>query len=350
MKGRQLHFEPQLLDHPGISPRVVRLTDPAYACNHLYFHNRSFTPDDAVVIFQSSLASGHNLFSLRLATGSVTQLTEGRELDYFAHISRDGKEVFFGADGCIMAVNLDTLAERLVLDARQHIGDGVTKCSGAFQSWDGNQLVCFFEAAPEYGLLLKDLRTGEERVLLRGAQHIRHCQFCPMDHQLILYAHEGNWATIQARMWLYDLASNRSRRLRDHDEGTAEQVGHEFWANHSRRVLFTMRGDGNIRVAEYDLDQEKEQVLMRLNNVHGCLSQDDAYFISDSRPSQGEMNIVKLATMEQRVLCHHNMSWVKGMSRYHPHVTSSYASDQVIFTSDGLGGQPGVFLADIQRW
>lgn len=350
MKGQRFHFNFQEIEHPGISPRVLRLTDENYTCNHLYFHNRSFTPDDSRVLFQSTLDGGFNLFSLILESGEVIQLTEKRNLDYFCQASRDGREVYFGADGCIWAVNLDSLDERLILDANKLLNMPVNKCSGAFPSWDGSRLVCFFEADPEFGLILKDLRTGEERVLLRGAQHVRHCQFCPSDPDLILYAHEGNWATIQARMWLYNLKTGENCRLRDHDEGTAEQVGHEFWANHSRKVYFTMRGDGDIRVAVYDVDSDTEQVLMHLNNVHGTLTQDDAYFISDSRPSQGEMYIVKLATLEKRLLCHHNMSWIKGMSRYHPHVTVSHSTNQAIFTSDGFGKNPGVFLADIPAW
>ncbi|MDL2318982.1 oligogalacturonate lyase family protein, partial [Eubacteriales bacterium OttesenSCG-928-A19] len=81
MKGQKIQFHPtEVSSEGGISPKVVRLTDPEYTCNHLYFHNRSFSPDDKTVVFESTLDGGNNLFAMDLATGMVTQLTEGRQL------------------------------------------------------------------------------------------------------------------------------------------------------------------------------------------------------------------------------------------------------------------------------
>lgn len=349
MKGSVYQFHPHEVPAGGISPRLLRLTDEQYTCNHLYFHNRSFTPDDQRVVFESTLDGGNNLFIMELATGKVTQLTEGRSLDYFAYISRDGSRVFFGADGCIRSVDLATLEERVEVDAQALVTEKVTKCSGAFPSWDGKKLVCFYEAAPDYGLIVKDLVSGECRVILHGPQHVRHCQFCPQDSNLILYAHEGNWEAMRARMWLVQADGANNRRVRDHDDGDYEAAGHEFWGNTARRLYFTIRREGRVFFACYDVDEDREQTLFELDNEHGTITMDDRYIICDSKRGQGEMYMVRLADNRVEVLCRQNMSWRPDRSMYHPHVTVSYRTNKAIFTTDGFGN-PGVFLADIPEF
>ena len=175
MKGDTFRYTPQRMQDGGITPNLVRLTDPQDTCNHLYFHNRSFTPDDKTVIFQSTRDGGNNLFAMELASGQVRQLTQGYQLDYFAYPSRDGKKVFFGAEGCIKTVDLETLEEEIIVRAQDLVEEKVTKCSGAFPSWDGKKLVCFYEANPDYGLIVTDLATREARIIIHGEQPLRHC-------------------------------------------------------------------------------------------------------------------------------------------------------------------------------
>ena len=349
MKGDTFRYTFQKMQDNGISPNLIRLTDEQDTCNHLYFHNRSFTPDDQTVIFQSTRDSGNNLFAMELASGQVKQLTQGYQLDYFAYPSRDGKKVFFGVDGCIKTVDLETLEEEVVVRAQDLVKEKVTKCSGAFPSWDGKKLVCFYEANPDYGLIVVDLATREAKIIIHGEQPLRHCQFCPNDNNLLVYAHEGTWETIQARMWLIHADGSCNRRVRDHDDGDYEAAGHEFWGNTGRRLYFTVRREGKVFFSYFDVDQNKEITLFELDNEHGTVTQDDRYVICDSKRGKGEMYIVNLETKEVKVLCYQRMSWAKNMSHYHPHVTVSYHTNKAIFTSDGFG-KPGVFLADIPEF
>lgn len=163
MKGDTFRYTPQRMEDSGITPNLVRLTGPQDACNHLYFHNRSFTPDDKTVIFQSTRGGGNNLFAMELASGQVRQLTQGYQLDYFAYPSRDRKKVFFGAEGCIKTVDLETLEEEIIVRAQDLVEAKVTKCSGAFPSWDGKKLVCFYEANPDYAAVFSWYSRPERR-------------------------------------------------------------------------------------------------------------------------------------------------------------------------------------------
>jgi Tol biopolymer transport system component len=351
MKGQTFTFTPTKMEDKGISPNVIRLTDERYTCNHMYFHNRSFTPDDKFVIFQSMMHGTNNLYKLELATNTVTKLTHGYDIDYFGYPSRDGKKVYFGVAGCIRTVDLDTCEEEVILRAQDLVKENVTKCSGAFPSWDGKKLVCFYEAMPDFGLIVLDLVTGDKKIIIHGDQPLRHCQFCPNDHNLIMYAHEGSRAVVKSRMWLINADGSNNRRVRSVDDGefaSAGHAGHEFWANIGRRIYYTVRLEGKLYFSTIDLDTGKEETLFELDNEHGTITQDDKYVITDSSRGNGEMNIVNLATKEKKVLCYHNFSWSGAeMSRLHPHPTVSYNTRKCIYTTDGFGPKPGVFVADI---
>ena len=348
MKGDTFPFSPQKVDQGGQSPCVTRLTPDGEVCNHLYFTNRSYTSDDRKIIYQSERDGGNALFCIDLDKNTVTQLTEGKNLDYFPHPSRDNKLVFYGDGACIRAVNIETLEETTLLDAGELTGLPVKKCSGTFPSWDGKKLVCFYEApdVPEYGLIVINLEDGSAKVILRGTQHVRHCQFCPQDYDLIVYAHEGNWATIDARMWLIRADGSENRRVRDHDDGE-EQVGHEFWANTKRIIYFTVRREGKVYFSQYDVDAGRESTLFELDNEHCSISPADDVVIADNKYGDCAM---LLATLDGKTvpLCYPEMSWKREMSRFHPHPTFNYAGDKVIYTTDAFG-TPGVFTAEIPK-
>jgi oligogalacturonide lyase len=351
MKGDIFTMVPKKVQDNGISPNVIRLTDERWTCNHMYFHNRSFTPDDKYIIFESLRDGTNNLYKFEVATNTVTELTGGYDLDYFGYPSRDGKKVFFGVAGCIRSVRLDNLEEEVIVRAQDLVKENVTKCSGAFPSWDGKKLACFYEASPDFGLIVVDLETGDKKVIIHGDQPLRHCQFCPHDSNLIMYAHEGSRAVVKARMWLINADGSNNRRVRERNDGENEaggHAGHEFWANTGgRRIFFTVRHSGKVFFSVIDLDKHTEEVLFELDNEHATVTQDDKYIITDSSRGNGEMYIVSLATKEIKVLCYHNFSWSGSeMSRLHPHPTVSYTTRKCIYTTDGFG-KPGVFIADI---
>jgi Tol biopolymer transport system component len=279
-----------------------------------------------------------------LEKNEYTQLTEGRDLDYFPYIDRRGKKIFFGYQNCLYALDLESLREEILFDARDLVGREVFKVGGAYQSWDGGKLVTFFEAEPEYGLIVTDLERGSSKIILRGGQPVRHCQFCPFDHDLIVYAHEGDWGTMRARMWFVGSDGSGNRRVRDHDDGTEEAVGHESWANTRKALFYKIRraADKKIFIASFDVDAGTERVIMECPHNHGVASADDRYFIADY--SGGPLWMADLATGKIEALCHPNMSWVKGMSRFHPHPSISNNGKYVVYSTDHFG-KPGVFVA-----
>ena len=68
MKADTFTFQFQEMENKGSARRVTRVTDLTTPSNHLYFTQRSFTPDSKKVVFLSERDGGFNLFSLDIET------------------------------------------------------------------------------------------------------------------------------------------------------------------------------------------------------------------------------------------------------------------------------------------
>ena len=74
---------------------------------------------------------------------------------------------------------------------------------------------------------------------------------------------------------------------------------------------------------------------------------DDRHFVADY--IGGPMWIADLASKKIEPLCNPNMTWTKGMSRFHPHPTTSNDGKYIVYSSDNFG-KPGVFVAELPSW
>jgi oligogalacturonide lyase len=349
MKGDTFAIQFQEIEDKGTAKKVTRITDLAAPSNHLYFTQRSFTPDGKTVVFLSEREGGFNLYGLDMASGKAVQITEGRNLGYFPFVGWGGNQVFFGDGSNLWLVDLKTLDEKKLLDVGEMIGRKVTRVGGTYQSYDGSRVVCFYEspgadgARSSYGLVIHELDNGESRVIVEGEQPVRHCQFCPQDSRQVLYAHEGKWETIQTRMWLVRTDGSDNHPVRKQVEG--EQVGHEFWANKSKIIYFTIYRGETSEIRKMDLGTQKEELVLAIDNCHAAIDPSDRYIIADNnRGNANELFLIDLTTRQSRILCYPRMSWKSG--RFHPHPTFSPSSDRVIYTSD-FEGTPAVYIAEL---
>ncbi len=349
MKGDTFTFQFQEMENKGSARRVTRVTELTAPSNHLYFTQRSFTPDGKKVIFLSERNGGFNLFSLDIETGSALQITERRNLGYFPFIGWDGRRIIFGEGSNLWMTDMQSLEETKLLDVGEMIGRAVTRVGGTYQSYDGSRVVCFYESPgaggqkSSYGLVIYELDNGKSRVVVEGEQPVRHCQFCPLDSSLVLYAHEGKWETIQTRMWLVRTDGSDNHPVRKQIEG--ERVGHEFWANTSKTVYFTIYRGEESEIRTINLETQQEELVIAIDNCHVSIDPADRFIVADNnRGNADELFLIDLATKETRLLCYPRMSWKNG--RFHPHPTFSPNSDRVIFTSD-FEGTPAVYVAEL---
>ena len=342
MKGESTKapFAP-IRDAGGISPEVVRVSDLRWPTHHVYFTQRSFTPDDRTLIVLAKKGEGFDLHKVDIASREMVRLTEGRSLDYFPFPAWDGKSVIFGNGPSLWRVALADMQEEELVNVSDLAGRTVTKVGGAYQSCDGARIVCFYEAKPEFGLVVYEAATRKARVIIKGSQPLRHCQFSPLDPRLLVYAHEGKWETIPDRMWLIRADGSDNRKVRETPKG--ERVGHEFWANRSRTVYFTVYRGEESEIRLKNLDSGVESLLVTLDNCHSAIHPQDRYLVADNnRGKADDLNLIDLATRKVETLCYPRFSWKE--SRFHPHATFSTRGDRVVFTSD-FEGTAAVYIA-----
>lgn len=349
MKGDIFPIEVKTLKSGGTANDVIRLTDLTYPSNHLYFTNRSFTPDGERIVFLSNREGGFDLYCHKLKGSMVQQLTEGRNLDYFPFISWDGRRVFFGEGSGVWCVSFDGLEETKLLDVSELVHKQVTRVGGTFQSYDGTQLVFFYEAYDMYsltanfGLVVLSLETGKAKIIVEGKQPVRHCQYCPLDNDLILYAHEGPWELIQTRMWLVNADGTNNRPVRKAVEG--DRLGHEFWANKSKAIYFTLNHGSKSEIRLLDIETQEEKIVLDIDNCHSMIDPDERFLVVDNNRGNGdEIFLVDLSSQKVQILCRHRMSWSN--YRFHPHPTFSPTGDRVVYTSD-REGQHAVYLVEV---
>lgn len=351
MKGDRYPVQVKTLNSRGIARDVMRLTDLAYSSNHLYFTNRSFTPDGERIIFLSNREGGRfDLYCHDLENNVVHQLTEGRNLDYFPFISWDGTRVFFGESSTVWDVNLDSLEETKLFDVSDLVHKQVTRVGGTFQNYAGTQLVFFYEAydmyslTGDFGLIVLSLETGNSKVIAQGAQPVRHGQYCPLDKDLILYAHEGPWESTQERMWLVNADGTDNRPARNTRQG--DRIGHEFWANESKAIYFTIYHGSKSEIRCIDLKTKEERLVISIGHCHSMIDPHDRFLVADNNRDENadELFLIDLSSQKSQILCRHRMCWSN--LRFHPHPTFSPTGDRIVYTSD-FEGQPAVYLAEV---
>ena len=114
-KGR-VYQDPQFRYVDSYSNReVLRLTDYLGHSSHFYFTDPCWFRDNRSFVFTSDRENQSNLFRYELDTGLITQMTDlqgpGRP---GGCVSAANNAIYFGWQGAIIELDLETLEERVV--------------------------------------------------------------------------------------------------------------------------------------------------------------------------------------------------------------------------------------------
>jgi len=159
---------------------VHRLTSQASVNHHLYFLNRSFTPDGKTVVFTSYRDGRANLYELAFPDGPLRQLTEGEGLHPFsACLSHSGTEIFFTREGSVYRLHRENLEEVcLARFSKAQLGE----CN---LSGNGRWLVTAIRQDGHAGIAVIRTDGRESGVLLRWPKTVIHPQFHPLNDNVI---------------------------------------------------------------------------------------------------------------------------------------------------------------------
>lgn len=349
----------QLTNHPSLNV-------------NLYFLNHSLTPDQKTLVFTSYRSGKPNLFKLDFPAGELTQLTDADGLHaYSGCISADGTEVFFTQQGAIRAVNLTTLAERVVASwgADAQLGE----CS---LSASGEWITTAAKRNGKPGIVAAKADGSQSCVVLEWNRTIIHPQFHPRDETLIEFA--GDPAP---RMHAIRRDGSGLECLMQHDNN--HFIVHETFLGEGDWLAYTVWPKSLSRI---HLHSKEVRVIAEFNAWHITPNRDGSKIVCDTvHPDRG-IQLVDVATGSRKTICHPNassqgsqwktsryavaedwaraaeqqasekhraLSWMEmkvdtvyGPQWTHPHPSFSPDERMVIYTSDA-SGHPQVYAVEI---
>lgn len=374
---------------PVTGRRVVRLTDPATHCHHCYFYHFPFTPDSRRLVYVSNRTGRRNLFLLDLGSGESRQLTDACRLaDFHFQVSADGRSLIYAEENQLRRLDLETLTETTLyvqthpwnrrsvypgfsddlskaLLCQIHADDIVPSGNSGWESFPRQ-----FEARPRCRLVLVDLNTGRETVVLEERLWLGHPQIRPRDHGTLMYCHEGPWHRVDCRMWLIQADGTRKRPVGYWEPypgaGAGVRVGHEFFTPDGRHIAFAYfpaqhGSQGSLRMRAVDTLEEID--YGPYSNYNHFMSSPDGQRLVGDECGPGSRELIwvfRLDTRTEAPLCRHGSSCrprvnqdTGGFSTQdaHPHPLFAPDGRTVIFSSDmdtGPDGNCAVYLADAE--
>ncbi len=257
--GDVLSAEKQTFRDPVSGATVTQLTDHLAHSHHPYFTNQGFWDGGTRLIFGSDRHNATNLYSIELASGQITQITDFSRgecsslLRSFVNPSRDEAYFVAEADGhqAVLAADLKECATRQIWPLPEGYlpsmlsvtADGRTVCIGIQEDLSSrirtdmhHGYVGFdetFEARPHCQIMAIDIDSGEARLLHEDHRWIGHVNTSSTDPDLLTFCHEGPWHRLQ-RLWGLRISTREVRQLRPQEPG--EAIGHEYWFSDGRRV------------------------------------------------------------------------------------------------------------------
>ncbi len=383
-KGERFKEPLKRFRDPVTGQPMIRVNDPAVHCHHPYFYFRMFTPDSKKLLYTSHRDGPPNACLVDIESGESVQLTGSSSMDGFLlSLSPDGKALFFSEGKALKRLEIATLEEKTVYELKppydgspvypgysadctkalvcQMHRDDVVRGEGG---WDFFAPQC--EARPRCRLVLVDLESGAESVVLEESCWLGHPQIHPTDSSLLMYCHEGPAKLIDCRIWLIGADGKGKRPVkvaRKEKEGaaTAECVTHEYFTPDGKAVICAYyTGEPGVKghVLSLELPSLAVTDLGPFHYSHMCHSPDSRFMVGDeSLDSTRESNCVCLFDVERREarpLCLHGSSFKprgKSTQDAHPHPAFSPDARLVAFSSDRETSPDGnciVYLASTE--
>lgn len=372
--GRVWHSETSVEQDQNSRIPVRRLTAYLGHSHHLYFTNPGWHDRNQRLLFGSERENAVNLFSVQLATGQITQLTDfPPEKEYppalsflFASVNPRRDEAYFWKGQELLALDLRTLALRTIYQLEPRFrptntsvsADGKVVCTGVYEDLSKKFEVKlhygyvgfreYFDAHPLSRVVEASTDGSGARVLWEEKNWIGHVNTSPTQANLLTFCHEGPWDRVENRIWGLDRSSGKVWKIRPTTLG--EAVGHEYWLADGLHIGFhgkTQRGDGQqvFGWIKYDNTEHIEAPFPHTSTHFHSNAMD--LIIGDG--SSHDARVYLWAFREgkftpRRVLCQHRSSFHIQQTHVHPRFSPD--TRRAVFTSDALG-YANVYMVDI---
>ena len=320
-----------------------------------YMYRRGFSHDERYVIYSSNRTGVWEVFRVEIETGETAQLTQnvGYDIEHVAlTMNPSGREAFLIAGTTIRAVDVQTGAERVVLNYA-HLTGG--KLAHSFSlTEDGKRLLIHYprkgdgRTAIALGSAMGTESNGEEiYVFDENTQRITHTLFCPTDSDILTYNRQPDRQNelnappeVRARCWKLNLRTGEDVPFLIMPPGF--RATHEYWSPDGKRLFFHRKHVPNwvpASIGSLPASGGEPTIHFETDKIklgHSSLNAAMTHLVSDSQePKQNPLLLIDLATTHAETLCWPNASGAGHPNHIHPSFSPS--GRYVLYTSDASG-------------
>jgi oligogalacturonide lyase len=322
--GKDWGSERQSYLDPVTGVRVWELTTTGISDN-LYFHFSNFTADNRYLIFTSDRTGAPQIFRAEIASGRLTQLTEGPGVN--AHGAcpdhTDPRRVYYTRGADVLALDVLDFTERKVgtIPAPRLGGGGQPTLSG-----DGKWLTLSKQRdAGNWEIGLMNTETGAYRTVITQGFRLGHVQHSPTAPVIFYVWETGGYAP--QRTWLVNVDGTGNRPFYARTEQKEwftplkEWVTHEAWVKNTGQMTMINDKQGVMLVNP----DGTARIIKEGNYWHVAARPDGRWLIVDD--AQGRLWLMETATGNTRLLA----TGLRDKVRVHAHASFDHTGRYVQF-------------------
>ncbi len=354
--------------HTGVA--IKQLTNYKGHSHHLYFTNPGWYDGGKRLLFGSDRGNKTNLYSIELASGEITQLTDldqpppPAETSFlFASLNPKRPEVYFWYGPELIALNLESLEERRIYRAPDGYltnmtnvtADGRYLCTGHYEDLSSKFRVDllhgyvgfkeYWQAMPHSTVVRVDVESGKSEVVFEENYWIGHVNTSPAVANILTYCHEGPWEMVDNRIWGLNIDSGENWQIRPGPQG--ERVGHEYWFADGEQIGYHGRSvDGEPFYGSIRYDNSAlVEAPFPADSTH-FHSNDLSLVVGDGSRSNPRLMLWRFrdgAFEGPRVVAHHRGSFQVQITHVHPRFSPD--GKQILYVSD-TSGYGNLYMVD----
>ena len=369
--GQVAPAEGRTFRDPETNVEIRQLTAHRAHSHHMYFTNSGLWDDGRRLLIGSHRGNAANFFSVELATGEITQLTDlpasaaPGTLGGFLNPARD--EACFISARTVCAIDLRTGEIRKLWTCPDGYkngnlsitADGQTIChvvqqdlSGKLRLDLGHGYVGFPEyhaAHPHCRIMAIGVDTGAARIAHEDDYWLGHINTSPTIDNFLTFCHEGPWKDVDQRMWTLALDGDVVKPLRQEVPG--ESIGHEYWFSDGEQIGYHGRKVDGVHIFGHVRHDDTERT--EYDFPHGSFhfhSVDEDLIVGDGYPDAPHLLLWKLTDGRYegpRKLLTHRGSFHVQLLHVHPRMfTGDDGAIRICYSADPQG-YGTVYIADV---
>lgn len=366
--GRKWPSEVREFADPETGTQMHQLTNYRAHSHHLYFTNPGWYDENRRLLLSSDRENKTNLYSIELATGEMTQLTDLEPLEaplevgfLSTCVNPTRPEAYFWYGREMFAIDLESFEQRAIYRLPEGFRRGMMNCtadgryictglsedlSDRIRMDTSRGYVGFAEysaAKPHSRVEVIATDGSESRTAWQEKYWIGHVNTSPTQPTLLTFCHEGPWIKVDHRIWGLDINQGEPWKIRPYQEN--EAVGHEYWYADGERIGFHGKYANGRKFIGHIRHDNTDRVEMDFPHETGHThSNDEKLIVGDGG------QVVRLWRWNgkdydgPKMLCRHRGSFQTQQLHVHPRFTPD--GKEVLFTTD-MSGYGNVYLAEV---